>query len=631
MTIIFTSPTMDYLSTLFNRLYRVFSGTENLQHIGHYHHQPKTIVPNQYSIAAHQVTLKHAFRLFLTDSEIKTITEEYTRSVPTDDAILADFFDNNVEPHSVPFDEHVEYGLQCMEQAFKPPRKCLPAHLNDVEHHYPYKWQVNSEPPFSTDKYFLSNRKTFSDFYDPDTKTWSGYVNPIDAERRYGRDPSQNQLDALTPAKFGFQKSSIFSWTRRWHHIIKNGFADSTDLDSTAYIKDRFIFPMLLHTKTAIVKKNDPNKMRTIWGTSKPWIIADTMFYWEYIAYLKLNPGASPLLWGYETFTGGWLRLNHELTSQYIRKSVVTIDWKRFDKRAYFDLIKRIMLIVRTFLDFDNGYLPNVNYPNTKSDWTHTKAIRLERLWLWTLENLFNAPIVIPDGRMFVRSFAGIPSGIFITQLIDSLYNYTMLATILSACGLDPAKCIIKVLGDDSIIRLSVLIPPASHDQFLLKMQELATYYFKATISTEKSEIGNTVNNREVLGYRHNNGMPYRDEIAALAQFYHTKAKNPKPEITMAQAIGFAYALCGNHYRVHACLENIYDYYKQQGYSPNPAGFTLVFGDSPDNAQIPFSLDHFPSPADTKRYFLHNTYDNPEQRNRTWPTSYFLYAPCSRP
>lgn len=622
---------MEYLTSAFNRIARFLKNDQNLELIGTYHVHPHTTVPNERNIKAHQATLKHAFRLYLTDKEIKTITIDYKRSSPTEDAILADFFATDVEPHEIPFDAHVEYALQCMRLAFKPPTLCRPAHINDVEHHYPYKWQVNSEAPFSTDEYFLNNRKTFGDFYNSETKQWTNYVNPTDAMRRYGPDPSEHQLSQVTPPKFGFQKGAVFAWTRRWHHIIKSGFQDLTDLESSSYLKDRFIFPMLLHTKTAIVKKNDPDKMRTIWGVSKPWIIADTMIYWEYIAWIKLNPGITPMLWGFETFTGGWMRLNAVLFHQYVRRSFLTIDWKRFDKHAYFSLIHRIMQIVRTYLDFDNGYLPNVLYPDTSKDWTHDKAIKMERLFLWTLENIYNSAIVIPDGRMFKRRFAGIPSGLFITQLLDSWYNFVIIATILSAMGFDPKHCLIKIQGDDSIVRLVTLIPPSSHDEFLLRMQELADYYFKSVLNIEKTEIANELNGREVLSYRHHNGIPFRDEITMLAQFYHTKAKNPKPEITMAQAIGFAYAAFGNHSRVHQCLEEIYLYYAKQGYTPSPAGLTLVFGDSPDNTQLPFTLERFPTIQEVRSYSMHQTYTNYEQLEKTWPTSYFLSAPCARP
>jgi len=543
--------------------------------------------------------------------------------------VLDDFFANNVEYHDIPYDDNIIGGINAMLEAFRPPRKCKPAHLNDVEHHYPYKWQVNAEAPFSTDSYFLDNRKTFGDFYDSSTGKWRNHVDPQDLERRY-KLRIDSIRDEVTPAKFGFMKGTVFAWTRRWHHAIKDGFTNRAHLyKDDPYFNARFIFPMLLHTKTAVVKKDDPNKMRTIWGCSKPWIIADTMLYWEYIAWIKLNPGKTPMLWGYETFTGGWFRLNHELFCTLIRRSFITLDWKRFDKRAYFSLINRILHGVRTYLDFENGYLPTRDYPDTQSDWSHHKAFRIERLWTWTLENLFRAPIVLPNGDMYIRNFAGIPSGLFITQLLDSWYNYTMLATLLIACGFNPRSCIIKVQGDDSVIRLCVVIPPQYHEAFLARLQELADYYFKSVISMEKSEIRNELNGVEVLSYRNHNGLPHRDEIAALAQLYHTKARNPTPGITMAQCIGIAYATLGNHKRAMWALKDVFEYYRSQGYKANPAGLTLTFGNSPDRYLLQISLDHFPTELEIRKYLLSTRYTNRAQEHKTWPLDHFLHAPCA--
>nr|UDL14427.1 MAG: putative RNA-dependent RNA polymerase [Alphapartitivirus sp.] len=621
---------MDYLTALFNRITNFVTGPKNLEFVGTYHRPPHSVRPNALNIEKHKQTLDYAFRKYLYPTEIEKIQKQLRRSDVSEDAILADFFDNDVDYHDVPQDEHFEIGLRCTFDAFRPPQPCLPAHIYDVQHHYPYKWQVNAEAPFSTDAYFLESRPTFRNVFERLKDLYSHLST--DWSRRYGnKKDNLSFLNDYVPAKFGPMKETIFSWTHRWQHVIKSGFNDLAGLSKDFYFNNRYIFPMLLHTKTAIVKKDDPNKMRTIWGCSKPWIISDTQFYWEYVAWIKLNPGKTPMLWGYETFTGGWLRLNAALFSSYMQHSYLTIDWKRFDKKAYFSVIKRIMLGVRDFLDFSQGYLPTIDYPDTKTDWTHERALRLERLWQWTLENLFHAPIVLPNGSMYIRHYAGIPSGLFITQLLDSWYNHTMLATLLSAIGLNPKACIIKVQGDDGIVRLCVLVPPDAHDSFLAKLQELADYYFKSTISLDKSEVRNELNGCEVLSYRHKNGMPYRDEIAMLAQFYHTKARNPSPEITMAQAVGFAYASCGNHARVLLVLQDVYEFYKRKGFEPNRAGLSLVFGNSPDHVFPHYDLSHFPSIREIKQFLTTANYANEEQDKRTWPQSHFLFPPCQRP
>ncbi|ABN71239.1 putative RNA-dependent RNA polymerase [Vicia cryptic virus] len=615
---------MDYLISAFNRITHWFITPTNFEYIGNFSLPPGLLRVNDVAIANHKCTLERSFHTYLFDHEIKRIMIDHRRSDITEDSILEDFFAGDFPYFEVPFDEHVEYGLQCMADAFRPPRPCRPAHILDVKHGYPYKWNVNAEPPFSTDEYFLTQRKTFGEFIRMHEYE---HIDKDDFFRRHPNLESHDFLRTIVPPKFGYLKSTIFSWTRRWHHIIKLGFTDTTGLDNNGYLYNRFIFPMLLHTKTAIVKKDDPNKMRTIWGASKPWIIADTMFYWEYQAWVKHNPGSTPMLWGFETFTGGWFRLNQLLFCGLIRRSFITLDWSRFDKRAYFPLLRKIMYTVKSFLTFEEGYVPTHAAPN-HPQWNQDKTDKLERLWLWTLENLFEAPIILPDGRMYRRHFAGIPSGLFITQLLDSWYNYTMLATILHALGFNPSNCIIKVQGDDSIIRLNVLVPSERHDHLMSRIVELAEYYFNSIVNVKKSEIRNRLNGCEVLSYRNHNGLPFRDEIAMLAQFYHTKARDPTPEITMAQAIGFAYASCATHTRVLWVLEDIYNYYRDQGYTPNRAGLTLTFGDSPDLTMPEMPLDHFPTKSEIVRYLTCTNYRNEAQNARTWPRTLFINAPA---
>jgi len=342
---------MDYLCNSFNRILSFFSGPRNLEFVGTYHRPPHSVRTNELNISKHKITLDHAMDKYFYPDEIDFIRNKMRRSDISEEAILDDFFAGDVDFHEIPWDEHTQYGLNAMLDAFRPPQRCLPAHIIDVEHHYPYKWQVNAEAPFSTDKFFLDMRPTFRQVFDK-IKDVYGHIQ-TDWFRRYGgkvRDQANSFLDDTVPAKFGPMKHTVFSWTRRWHHIIKSGFTDLAGLSpNDYYVKIHFIFPMLLHTKTALIKYDDPNKMRTIWGYPKPPVIGDTMVFWEYVAWAKLNIGVTPMLWSYETFTGGWLRLNHALFSSYMQHSYLTLDWKRFDKRAYFSLISKIMDGVREF------------------------------------------------------------------------------------------------------------------------------------------------------------------------------------------------------------------------------------------------------------------------------------------
>nr|WAY16576.1 putative RNA-dependent RNA polymerase [Rhizoctonia solani partitivirus 13] len=582
---------MEALPHLLSKLTMSEETNSNFVFIGKYHRNAPRFEVYEPNIALHQKTVLKALSRYMYQEEVHRIVHEHRRSDASPEAIEADFFNGDIPDHPVPKDEHYQYGLTTMLDLFRPPVQCRPVHILDLYDRYPFKWQVNAEAPFSTDKFFL------------------------------------RQVPPGSSGKFGDIKYTVFQWSRRWHHIIKNGLIpDDAHLHKDdPYAANDYIFPMLLHTKTAIVKRDDPDKMRTIWGCSKPWVLAEAMFYWEYIAWVKRNRGATPMLWGYETLTGGWLRLNAELYCSTIRQSFIMIDWKRFDKYALFSVIRDIMQGVRTFLTFEEGYVPTVNYPETDSTWDSFKSLRLQRLWEWTIRNLFEAPIVLPDGRMYRRLFAGIPSGLYITQLLDSWYNTTILLTILSSMGFRRNEIfIIKVQGDDSIIRLGFLISKPGHARFLELMQEKATYYFGSIISVEKSKMANRPNECEVLSYSNFNGVPHRDVVQMLAQFYHTKAKFPTPGRTMAQAVGFAYASMGHNPRVMCVCRDIYEYYQRQGVTPDSLGLEDVFGDSPDIEKPFIDLDEFPSVETIQKFYLTFDYRNDKRLHRTWPEDYFL-------
>jgi hypothetical protein len=569
---------MEALSHLLSKLTTFAETGLNFVYAGIYHHKPTAPRPNPHTIAKHQTTIRHALQQWLYPWEVQNITELHRRSEISEEAILADFFNGDIPKHEIPWDEHTTFALEYTLDRFRPPQKCRPVHLLDVEHHYPFKWTVNTEPPFSTDQYFLK------------------------------------QLPLGTPPKFGAQRGIVFAFTRRWHHIIKRDAAQHS----------RYRWPMLLHTKTAIVKQDDPNKMRTIWGYPKPAILAEIMFFWEYLAWIKRNPGKTPLLWGYETLTGGWLRLNAELFSSYVRCSFFTLDWKRFDKYALFDLMRPLLTGTRAYMDFDHGYVPTVDYPEYPK-WNSKKSQRLENLWNWMFENIFCLPIVLPDGRMYTRQHAGIPSGLYLTQLLDSLYNMVILTTVLHSLGLPiNSYTIVKVMGDDSIIRLSFIIHPGMHNQLKAAIAATAAYYFGAILSLDKSECRSSLDECEVLGYRHIRGLPFRNPITLLASLYHTKAKSPTPEKTMAQCIGIAYASAGIDFRIYNICHEIFSYYEDQGYtaSHNVAPFV---SEDPTIAEIlDIDFSHFPSIGEIQSSLLSTDHDNSKVNRRFFNDDHFL-------
>lgn len=533
---------------------------------------------NPYSTAKHKATVEHAIRRYCYPTQIETIINGYTRHEVTEELILHDFFAGDITNHDVPKDKHYQTGLEYTKDLFSPPRPVRPVHILDVQHHYPMKNRPNAEAPFSTEKFYI-------DKLPPNTKTSVGNMKPI-----------------------------IFDYTRRWHHEIKNKEEPP----------HRYYFQMLLHIKTALTTTASPAKARSIFGVPKPWIIAQIMFLWPLFAHYKSHKGSSPLLWGYETFNGGWMRLNYELMHNYMRTSILMIDWKRFDKFALFTVLRDIFKIQRSYLDFTRGYIPTVDYPNTDTQWNDSKAQRLENLWQWTLDCFEHVPVLLPNGEVYTRNHAGIPSGLYVTQVIGSMYNCTNIITVLSAMEIPIRKdMLIKLMGDDSLIRLLVCIPANMHTEFLLRMQSLSSTYFRSTISTEKSKMTNRPNGAEVLSYTNHNGLPHRNPDSLLAQLYHTKARNPTPGKTMASAIGIAYASCGHDKQVYLVCKDIYTYYHSQGIDPDPTGLTLALGEDPFGLDpTVISLTHFPSLHEIQANLTALDYVS-DSVHRFWPLSHF--------
>jgi len=285
--------------------------------------------------------------------------------------------------------------------------------------------------------------------------------------------------------------------------------------------------------------------------------------------------------------------------------------------------VSKTFIQSETYIDFNNGYLPTTIFPDSQSTWTSEKATRLRRLYKWTLHAYKNTPIALPDGSTYIRKHATLPSGLYTTQYYDSFWNYIMLATILISLGFDPRMCIIKVLGDDSIIRLYVCIPPDAHEAFFLAMQDKATYYFGAIISLNKSKIANFINHCEVLGYRNHNGLPHRSFHELAAKLYYSKSRNPTPDITMGIAVGIAYANLGMHKPLHYVCRNIFEYYQSKGVTPSARGFSSVYGQDPHSAPF-IDIQHFPTISEIQTSLLSLEYTNPTVYSKFYDRSHFL-------
>jgi hypothetical protein len=573
---------MEQLTNEFSK----FNIESNFTRIGQLPFGPRPPQPNDFLLENHKRTVLVALAKYLTTSEVEYILNQKLRSVSTEEAILSDFFLGDIPYKKIKKDNFYAHALKFTENKFKPQHKFRPVHLFDVKYHYPHTRSSNAEAPFSTEQFFTNQLD--------------------DIEYR-----SKHNLPENPKRSFGNMEDIIFPWSRMIHHRIK----DNTDTF------DKHLYYILLHNKTALIDIGDPNKLRSISGFPRPQNLAFIMFFWALFAHYKRNPGSSPLLWGYETQLGGMFRLNYELTKSYIKTSIVTLDKSRFDKYYSFEIQDDIDPMIESFLDFNNGYIPTHGYPDTQTNWSPHKAQRLQRLWQWLCYSFRATPTVIYDGRLYQRKWFGMPSGIYTTQYYDTIHFCITNATVLFKMGIHESDIILyKGEGDDIIFQLAIVIPPVLHEDFLHEYQVIDDEYFGSLIRPEKCQVHTKASGCTVLGYTNSKGIPKRDPLDLLAQFYHTKQTHPDASRTMATAVGIAHAslVTDKYKQVYKVCKDIYEYYKRQGFTPDPEALRRTLYTGEPFAQLP-TCKEFPSIPEIQNKLLSFNFDAPETVQTFWP------------
>jgi len=576
---------METTISLFNRL-ALEQPSKNYKFIGKVDPRPLRSI-NVKTTLDHQKVVEHALRKYVYSYDYETIIHGYKRPSNDETAIYRDFLSGDVPNHDIIKDTNYMTALSIISEKFRPPHLMKPIHINDIRDHYPVKLKPSAEPPFT------------------EKGKYADYVH----ERYLNEEIPNEKLNMHN------LKPIVFEHVRRWHHHIKEG----------EYHHDKFLYYMNMHVKPALSKTEDENKMRTIFGVPKIHVYASIIFTWALAAFYKRNKSFTPLLWGYETMNGGWFRLNAELHHNYMHSSILMIDWKRFDKYAYFTVTDDIYAIIRSYLTFDYGYVPTISTPSYPFWQERNQPERLQRLFDWYVYAMKHMPVRLPDGSLWTRQFAGIPSGLYETQLLDSFYNGIMIITTLLDLGIPVSNdMFMKLMGDDSLSRLLVIIPPEQHAAFLVAMADSAKSRFNSIINVEKSKMSNSVNKCEVLSYTNVHGLPYRDPNQLLAQLYHTKSANPSHPKTMAMAIGIYYASCGFYQSIRDVCKDIFDFLASQGYSPDPAGFNIIFEDPNLSISEDIDLTRFPTQAEVQARLLTLDYVNTQNVERFYNSDFFI-------
>jgi len=527
------------------------------------------------------ITAKH-IRRNLIGSESEHIINDFHHPVATIDDIYNAFIEKGDLPDYEPKkDEHYWKALESTTERFRPPFLIRPVHYADLRL-YKWNWHPNVEEPYRSDPKLQ-------------TAVADAYSAGLFENGRMS---------------FGNLKNVVFNDARHFLHRIKrNEISNPLKL-----------YPLVnIHVKPALTEITR-TKIRIVKGVSKRHILPSAQFYWPlFNQYLK-NRDWSPLLWGCETILGGGMILYQEaLIPRLFYQTFIMIDWSGYDWRVILSMLRQDHRpAMRSYFDFDNGYIPTKFYPDSPVDPT-----RLETLWDWVCEAEHLMPHRMPDGHVYRRKYRNFDSGLFNTQFSDSFDNMHKLLTILSAMGFDISRIRIRVQGDDSVIYLVFYIPADQHDLFRSEFDRHAKEYFDAHAKPENVQITNSADEIEALGYTYPNGYPTRDRIKLLAQLHHPRARSPTKELLMARCCGIQYASMYRYPDVTNILKDIYFELKSQGIKPSVLPLQRdVILHSEENFAIP--TDHFPTMNEVTAH-LRVPYVRTDKDNESYfPSSHFL-------
>jgi hypothetical protein len=385
--------------------------------------------------------------------------------------------------------------------------------------------------------------------------------------------------------------------------------------------------PTILFTRNHISQRDGTLKVRPVYAVDDLFLTLESMLTFPLMT--EMRKPTSCLMYGLETIRGSNVYLDRLAQSGRFL-SFFTIDWSGFDQHLPFTIIKTFYhTFLPMLLVINAGYQPTHDYPNTdmpESDMAQRLINLLTFLYLW----FTNMTFLSADGYAFRRLLAGVCSGLFNTQLLDSYGNIFLLIDGMIEYGFTDAvisSIILFVLGDDNsgFTYLSI----SELEEFILWFEAYSKRRWNMTLSKSKSVITVLRHKIETLGYTCNFGKPTRDIGKLVAQLCYPEHEI-KYKTMSARAIGMAYASCGQDVTFHDFCRDVYftflpyseitqdNIVQMQNYLPS---YFKMF----DDLTLIINFTEFPTLLSIQR--LVSRYHGPLQYAPKWNFNHFINAP----
>jgi hypothetical protein len=478
-------------------------------------------------------------------------------------------------------------------------------------------------------------------FYDKrPLHTGTGYHNRysyrINAHAKY----SAPQEYRSRPTSKGYYINAFAEYARPIIHNIKEtGFPfpwskTLNDESETTLIKElnRFLneFPTLMFTRNHISDKDGILKQRPVYAVDELFTTIESMLAFPLICQARKM--SCCIMYGLETIRGSNIFLD-QVAHRMKFTSFFTIDWSQFDQRlprVITDLFWTRFL--PSLIVISHGYQPTFEYPTYPDLDEHQMYHRMSNLLTFLHFWYNNMTFLSLDGFAYRRTSAGVPSGLFLTQYLDSFGNIFLMIDGLIEYGCtdyEIEQILLFIMGDDnsgftfwSISKL---------EDFFQFFESYALTRWNMVLSKTKSILTVMRNKIETLGYQCNFGKPKRPIPKLVAQLCYPE-HGPKDKYMSARAIGMAYASCGEDITFYQLCRDVYytflpyseDYKKSEVLehivSHLPGQFKML-----DAYAETINLDHFPSLMEIQT--LVSQWQGPLDFEPKWNRAHFVNNP----
>jgi hypothetical protein len=470
--------------------------------------------------------------------------------------------------------------------------------------------------------------------------TGTGYHNRFSFTQKAHAKYSHSHEYADKPTSKGYFYNATYENARTIIHYIKETgtpfnlhFAseteDLTDQQVLHYIRlnDDFFndYPTLLFTRNHISDRDKTLKVRPVYAADDLFLIIETMLTFPLLVQAR-KPSCS-IMHGLETIRGS----NHRL--DYLAQSFstfFTIDWSGYDQHLprvitdiyYTDFLRRLIVI-------NHGYQPTYEYPTYPDLTEHSLYSKIDNLLHFLHLWYNNMTFLSVDGFAYRRKHAGVPSGIYNTQYLDSFGNLFLLIDGMIEFGFSDSEIraiLLFVLGDDNSGFTNW--PLARLHEFISFLEKYALDRYNMTLSKTKSVITPLRSKIETLGYRCNFGSPRRDIDKLVAQLCYPEHKM-KYHTMSSRAIGLAFAASGQDRTFHNFCRDIFLMFLPFHKEDERARLNLqrqIFRDLED---APFSMDinspRFPTLEEVINVL--SKYKGPLEYAPKWNYAHFINSP----